>query len=91
MNYNCDCICDILNCIDMNGRTSLQAVNFQTLVELLPQYDKETLYKHSLFCYESQLIHKILYGPNSIEFIWGISEKGKAFLDNPDHSILNSY
>lgn len=91
MNYNTKCIYDILKYIETTGKTPLKIVHFKHLIENLPQYDVQTLYTHTIFCQQTYLINKLLHSIHTIEFIIGISQKGKNLLENSDSSFFTNH
>ena len=91
MNYNTKCIYDILYYIETTGKTPLKIVHFKILIEGLPQYDAQTLYTHTIFCQQTYLVNKILHSIHNIEFIIGISQKGKDYLENSNFPFFTNY
>ncbi len=80
--HDYNCICDILKFIDRNGKTAIKSVEFNTLVDSFPQYDRQTLYNHVMICKQYNLITDVIMASNTIEFFYGITPDGFNYLNN---------
>ncbi len=87
MIYNQQCIYDILKYIEVNGKTPFKIINFNLLIQDLQQYDKKLLYNHIIWCQQTYLINKLLHSIHDVEFIIGISQKGKDYIESHDSSF----
>ncbi len=91
MIYNQQCIYDILQYIQENGKTPFKIIHFTLLIQNLQQYDKDLLYTHIILCQQTYLINKLFHSINDIEFIIGISQKGKDYIEKYNSSLYTTH